>query len=188
MTYNKTGDVKGAISGYEKLIKIIPERSDILDLLTKLYASQKDYDRMIETIERIETIEGSSENTTLAKMRVYSLQGKKQEELNELRKISEKYPNDLNYKVMIGNWLLQNGQPDMAFKEYEYVLNKEQDNSLAQMSMVDYYKTSGLISKADSLQQEILLNNKTPLESKISLIRQIVDENEKSGGDSSQVL
>lgn len=188
LTYIKTGDVKGAISAYEKLIKIIPERSDILDLLTKLYASQKDYDRMIETIDRIETIEGSSENTTLAKMRVYSLQGKKQEELNELRKISEKYPNDLNYKVMIGNWLLQNGQPDMAFKEYEYVLNKEQDNSLAQMSMVDYYKTSGLISKADSLQQEILLNNKTPLESKISLIRQIVDENEKSGGDSSQVL
>ena len=121
LTYIKTGDVKGAISAYEKLIKIIPERSDILDLLTKLYASQKDYDRMIETIERIETIEGSSENTTLAKMRVYSLQGKKQEELNELRKISEKYPNDLNYKVMIGNWLLQNGQPDMAFKEYEYV-------------------------------------------------------------------
>ncbi|MGN1376298.1 MAG: tetratricopeptide repeat protein [Prevotella sp.] len=187
-TYIKTGDIKGAISAYEKLIKNLPERSDVLDMLTKLYASQKDYDRMIETIERIETLEGSSENTTLAKMRVYSLQGKKQEELKELKKMSEKHPNDLNYRVMIGNWLLQNGQPDMAFKEYEYVLNKEHDNSLAQMSMVDYYKTSGMISQADSLQEMMLLNVKTPADSKISLIRQIVDENEKSGGDSAQVI
>ena len=37
LTYIKTGDVKGAISAYEKLIKIIPERSDILDLLTKFF-------------------------------------------------------------------------------------------------------------------------------------------------------
>lgn len=186
--YLKTNNIKDAIDTYEKLAANSPERSDVLDILTQLYAGIKDYDSVIKTIERIEALEGGSENTTLAKMRIYSLQGRKEDELRELKSMSEQHPDDLNYRVMLGNWLLRNGQPAEARKEYDTVLEIEPGNVPARMSMIDYYKTAAQKEKADSLLEEMLVNIDTPVENKMSLMKQVVANNEKTGGDSSKVL
>ncbi len=186
--YLKTENFDEAISAYEKLYHNTPQRSDVLDLLVRLYAQKKDYPNMLDALERIETLEGSSEQTALAKMRIYSLQGKKKEEFNELKSMSDKHPNDMNYVVMMGNWLLQNGKPQEAYEKYRYALGLEPDNSMAQMSIIDYYNTVGQKQKADSIQEAVLTNPKTPAENKISMMRQIVSNNEKDGGDSTKVL
>lgn len=186
--YYSVNNIPEAIKAYEKLFENSPERSDVLDILAQLYARQKDYDKMLDVLDRMETLEGSNENLTLAKMRVYSLQGKKQEEYNELKSMSEKHPNDMNYRVMMGNWLLQNGQVDEAYRQYLDVLQAEPENVMVRMSMIDYYRTSGQSQRADSLQEVMLINQKTPVDSKMALMRQVVADNEKNGGDSTKVL
>ncbi len=187
--YVRTDNYDGAIKVYEKLSKNSPERSDILDILIQLYAQRKDYDNMLATIIRMETLEGSNEETALAKMQVYSMQGKKEEELNSLKLLAEQHPFDMNYRVMIGNWLLQNGSPEDAFKEYSYALEQEPDNTTAQMSLIDYYKEIGQKQKADSIQEDLLINPNTPIESKMLLMRIVVAENEKDfSSDSLRVL
>lgn len=77
MTYIATGDYKNAIHAYEKLYSTSPDRTDVLEILLKLYNQKKDYGKMISTISRIEAADGESEKTVLSKMHVYSLQGKK---------------------------------------------------------------------------------------------------------------
>ncbi len=187
--YVRTDNFDGAIKVYEKLSKNSPERSDILDILIQLYAQRKDYDNMLATIIRMEALEGSNEETALAKMQVYSMQGKKEEELNALKLLAEQHPYDMNYRVMIGNWLLQNGSPEDAFKEYSYALEQEPDNTTALMSLIDYYKEIGQKQKADSIQEDLLINPNTPIESKMLLMRIVVAENEKNfSSDSTQVL
>lgn len=186
--YIKTGEVDEAVKVYEKLAQNSPKRSDVLEMLSELYTRQKDYDNVVKTIERIEMLEGSSEQTTLAKMRAYSLQGKKQEELNELKTMSAKHPNDMNYRIMTGNWLLQNGKPDEALKTYLDVLRQEPENTMARLSMIDYYSVSGEQQKADSIQEEMLVSPKVPSESKFRLMRRVVSDNEKNGGDSTKVF
>ncbi|MCD8210521.1 MAG: hypothetical protein LUC37_03125 [Prevotella sp.] len=187
--YVRTDNFDGAIKVYEKLSKNSPERSDILDILIQLYAQRKDYDNMLATIIRMEALEGSNEETALAKMQVYSMQGKKEEELNALKLLAEQHPYDMNYRVMIGNWLLQNGSPEDAFKEYSYALEQEPDNTTAQMSLIDYYKEIGQKQKADSIQEDLLINPNTPIESKMLLMRIVVAENEKNfSSDSTRVL
>lgn len=186
--YIRIGNLDEAIKAYEKLAHNSPERSDVLDILNQLYLRKKDYDNVIKTIERIEALEGSSEQTALSKMQVYSLQGKKEEEFNELKSMSEKYPNDMNYRVMMGNWLLQNGKPDEAYSQYMDVLKQDPENPMARMSMIDYYRTMGSTAQADSIQETMLVNPKTPVSTKMILMRQVVADNEKNGGDSTQVL
>lgn len=186
--YFSMNDLEEATKAYEKLAENSPERSDVLDILAQLYGRQKDYDKMLDVLQRMETLEGANEDLTLAKMRVYSLQGKKQEEFNELKSMAAKYPNDMNYRVMMGNWLLQNGKADEAYRQYEEVLQAEPGNTDARMSLIDYYRTTGLDLKADSLQEALLLSPKTPKDSKIILIRQAVSESEQQGGDSTKVL
>ena len=186
--YFSMNNLEEATKAYEKLAKNSPERSDVLDILAQLYGRQKDYDKMLDVLQRMETLEGANEDLTLAKMRVYSLQGKKQEEFNELKSMAAKYPNDMNYRVMMGNWLLQNGKADEAYRQYEEVLQAEPGNTDARMSLIDYYRTTGLDLKADSLQEALLLSPKTPKDSKTILIRQAVSESEQQGGDSTKVL
>lgn len=186
--YFSINNLAEATKAYEKLAKNSPERSDVLDILAQLYGRQKDYDKMLDVLERMETLEGANEDLTLAKMRVYSLQGKKQEEFNELKSMAAKYPNDMNYRVMMGNWLLQNGKADEAYRQYAEVLQAEPENANARMSMIDYYRTTKQTLRADSLQEALLVSTKTPTDSKIVLIRQAVAESEQQGGDSSKVL
>lgn len=186
--YVSMGNLDEAIKAYEKLSRNSPERSDVLDFLAQLYSRQKDYDKMLDVLNRMEALEGASEDLTLAKMRVYSLQGKKEEEYNELKNMSEKHPNDMNYRVMLGNWLLQNGMPDEAGKLYLEVLQAEPENIMARMSMIDYYRTSGQAMRADSLQEVMLVSPKTPVDGKMALMRQVVADNEKNGADSTLVI
>ena len=186
--YVSMGNLDEAIKAYEKLSRNSPERSDVLDFLAQLYSRQKDYDKMLDVLNRMEALEGASEDLTLAKMRVYSLQGKKEEEYNELKNMSEKHPNDMNYRVMLGNWLLQNGRPDEAGKLYFEVLQAEPENIMARMSMIDYYRTSGQAMRADSLQEVMLVSPKTPVDGKMALMRQVVADNEKNGADSTLVI
>ncbi len=186
--YIKTNNLKSAIQVYEKLSRNSAERSDILDILIQLYAEEKDYDNMLSTIIRMEALEGSNEQTALAKMQVYSLKGEKEKELQALKTLSSQHPYDMNYRVMIGNWLLQNGNPDEAFKEYTYVLTQEPENTTAQISLIDYYKEIGQKLKADSIQEVLLVNPNTPIENKLFLMRSVVIENETSKEDSTKIL
>ena len=188
INYINTGKFDKATDCYERLVARNKNRSDAFGILLQLYNQQKDYDKMIWTLNRMEQSEGASEQITLSKMRVYAMTGNKEKELEELQQLAGKHPNDMNYRVMMGNWLLQNDRTDEALEEYEYVLGIEPENQAAQMSMLDYYRAVGNDSLANALQEQLLVNPKTPLQTKISLMRQVVQENEQNGGDSTEVI
>jgi tetratricopeptide (TPR) repeat protein len=188
LSYINTQNYGKAIDTYERLFSNNRDRTDVLSILVQLYNQQKNYDKVVSTLERIEQVEGSNEQITLSKMRAYSLKGDKKAELNALKQLSDKYPNDLNYRVMMGNWLLQNGREDDALDEYEAVLEQEPDNVSAQMSMLDYYKQVGEDSLAQDMIEKVLISSKTPSATKIHILRQVVDENERVGAGSLEII
>ena len=188
LSYVNTQNYGKAIDTYERLYSNNRDRTDVLSILAQLYNQQKNYDKVVSTWERIEQVEGSNEQITLSKMRAYSLKGDKKAELNALKQLSDKYPNDLNYRVMMGNWLLQNGREDDALDEYEAVLEQEPDNVSAQMSMLDYYKQVGDDSLAQDMIEKVLISSKTPSATKIHILRQVVDENERVGAGSLEII
>lgn len=180
--YNK------ALSTYEELCKMQSDRSDVLHIMLQLYAMQNDYDKMIDVLNRMETLEGSSEQISLSKMQVYEQQGQPGKELAELQALVEKHPLDLNYQVMMGNWLLQNGKPKQALKAYHNVLKQEPDNLSAQLSMYDYYQSLSQNDAADKLLRHLLSSPNTGDDNKATLLRQVVSQAAKSGEDSTKVL
>lgn len=188
ITHINANQFSEAAQCYEQLFQRDKSRSDALGVLLQLYNQQRDYDKMIVTLNRMEQVDGSSEQITLSKMRVYAMLGDKDRELKELQQLAEKHPNDLNYRVMMGNWLLQNSRADEALEAYQHVLATEPDNQAAQVSMLDYYRAVGEDSLANVQQERLLVNPKTSLDTKISLMRQVVAENEQNGGDSTQVI
>ena len=177
-----------ATAAFEQLYAAHKNRTDVLETILKLYSYQEDYDNVIHTLDRIEAVEGSNEQIALGRMRVYSLRGEKKKELNELKKLADKYPNDMNYRVMMGNWLLQNGKSYEALLEYNKVLKEEPGNLAVRMSLLDYYRSQDKDSIANMMQEQMLVSNDVPFGTKLQLMRNVVQWNEDHGGDSTQVL
>ncbi len=48
----------------------------------------------------------------------------------------------MQYKTMLGNWLMQHNRQKEAYKYFTDVLKEEPDNSYAQMSLYDYYNAT----------------------------------------------
>ena len=186
--YISMGDYNRAISFYERLYASNHDRTDVLNILVQLYQQNKDYANMLTAINRVEQAEGSSEEITLSKMRVYEMTGDSKTAYKTLKKLADTHPNDLNYRIMLGNWLIQNERQKEAYKIFTSVLKEAPDNSYAQSSLYDYYNAIGNKEKAQTLRNAILLSKKTPSQTKILLLQDIIKENEGKDGDSAQVL
>lgn len=188
MTYIATKDYPNAIKAYEKLYSSNPDRTDVLEILLSLYGQKKDYANMLATVDRMVSADGESEQTVLTRMHIYSLQGKKKEEFNTLKRFVDRYPNDMSYQVMMSNWLLQNGEKQKAFDILQKVQKTDPQNVQAKLSMIDYYRAENLDSIARKMEEGLLTTPHTSTDTKVSIIRSVIANNEASGGDSTKVL
>ena len=187
--YVSQKDYPNAIKAFERLYEANKTRSDVLQLLYQLYGSQNDYKMMIKCLERLETVEGTSEQISLSKMQIYEQMGEKRKEYDELKALVDGHPLDLNYRVMFGNWLLQNGKKKEALQKYRDVLKEDPDNSLAKVSMMDYYNNIGDKASVKTILRDLLQSPKTAQTLKLELLRQVIASSQKDNNpDSTEVL
>ena len=177
-----------AISAYELLYAHNHDNTDALRILVQLYQQKKNFPNMFSTIERLETEEGESEQLALSKMRVYEMMGDQKAAYNSLKELADKHPLDMVYRVMLGNWLMQNNRQKEAYKYFIDVLKEEPDNAYAESSLYDYYNATHQEVLARQMLDRILMGDNTPVDTKIVMIRAFIQDNEAHGGDSTQVL
>ena len=187
-TYIRRRDYDSAIRAYESLYAHHRDRSDVLDLLMRLYGVKKDYTRMLSTIERMEQVDGESDELTFLKMNVYEQRHDNKNAYLMLKKLNDEHPNEPNYKVMLGNWLMNHDRKQEAYKLFESALEEDRENEFALNSMCDYYRSIGNNEAADQLRDDILFSTKTDQKTKVSLLQQAIRESEQQGGDSLPVI
>ena len=187
-TYIQKRDYDSAIKAYENLYAHHRERTDVLDILARLYGAKKDYTRMLSTIERIEKIDGESDELTFMKMNVYEMRHDTKNAYRMLKALNDAHPNEPNYKVMLGNWLMNHSRRDEAFKCFQGALADDPQNAFALNSMYDYYRSGGDNASADKLREKILFSSQTESKTKVTMLQQAIKESEQNGGDSVVVL
>ena len=186
--YINQQDFDNAITALERLYNEDKSRDDLLEMLCELYQQTENYPKAIETLNRIEAAEGKSEHLSYSKSEIYTKQGMKQAAIAEMEALARQYPNDLNYKGMYADKLLQNDEEQQALRLYNEILAEEPDNTRALVSLRSYYRVQGETEIADSLTERILLNPSATTEQRVYMMRQMVGESERAGGDSTQVL
>lgn len=186
--YVNQQDYDNAIKAVERLYNEDKSRDDLLEMLCELYQQTENNPKAIETLNRIEAAEGKSERLSYSKSEIFTKQGLKQAAISEMEALARQYPNDLNYKGMYADMLLRNDEEQQALRLYNEILAEEPDNTRALVSLRSYYRVQGETELADSLTERILLNPSTTTEQRVYLMRQMVGESERAGGDSTQVL
>ena len=172
----------------ERLYDKSRERDEVLGMLVQLYEQQQDYDNAICTLNRLETLEGKSERLSFAKSSLFTQKGDKKAAISEMKKLADQYPHDNNYRCLYGNTLYVNGQQKKALAIYHEILKDDPDNRNAQMAMLAHYNEQHDSAAANRLIEEILLNKQSSTEDRVTLMRQVIGESERAGGDSTRVL
>ncbi len=186
--YIGMGNYDKATKAYEQLYANNRDRSDVLNVLVQLYQQQKDYGKMIEAINKMEELEGVDDQFEMAKMNVYEMMGNTRKAYLTLKRLADSHPNDKTFTIMLGNWLMQHKMRKAAYKLFAQTLKAEPDNTYAQSSMYDYYRSSGNDSLARQMMDRILLGKNTPADSRMQFLKQAIQENEQQGGDSMQII
>ena len=172
----------------ERLYDKSRERDEVLGMLVQLYEQQQDYDNAIRTLNRLETLEGTSERLSFAKSSLFTQKGDKKAAISEMKKLADQYPHDNNYRCLYGNTLYVNGQQKKALAIFHEILKDDPDNRNAQMAMLAHYNEQHDSAAANRLIEEILLNKQSSTEDRVTLMRQVIGDSERAGGDSTRVL
>ena len=164
-------------------------KKDPLFSLLDIYSRQEKYNDVISTLNRLEKRLGKNEQLSMEKFRIYLQMKDDKKAFQEIESLVQEYPMDMRYQVILGDVYLQNGKKQEAYDAYQKVLAVEPDNPMALFSMASYYEQTGQKELYQQQLDTLLLNKKVTSDTKISVMRQVIAENEQSSAkDSTQVI
>jgi tetratricopeptide (TPR) repeat protein len=185
--YRNTGNNARAIEVYESLAKQAPSRPEPLYDLVDLYSRTKDYDKVIRTLDRVETLDGKSEQVSMEKARIYLQQHEPQKAFAEIQRLTEEYPYELRYRTILGNVYLDNGREDDALSLYRQVLTEDSAYAPALLGLADYYQKTGADSLYQAQLDRILMTDAVDSDAKLDMMRQLIIQSEQGDKDSTRI-
>lgn len=186
--YLRHRDNSHAAPVLEDMVRCNPARSDVLAQLVRIYMDGEHYQDAIRALDRIETLEGRNMAVSMEKFRLYRELEEEEKAFGELEKLADENPNDLSYRVLIGDQYLLAGQPERALAIYEEVKRREPGNQALRMSMLDYYKQTRQDSLYSLELDSLLYGRNTDERARVMLMRNYVVEKENAHADSTEVL
>ena len=186
--YQQQNELDKAITLLEQMAVRLPGKQDPLFNLLDLYGRQEKYDEVISTLNRLEKHMGKNEQLSMEKFRIYLQMKDDKKAFQEIESLVQEYPMDMRYQVILGDVYLQNGKKQEAYDVYQKVLAAEPDNPMAIFSMASYYKQTGQEGLYQQQLDTLLLNKKVTPDTKVSVMRQMIVENEQADKDSTQII
>ena len=187
--YMQQNETERAAALLENMAVRFSDKLDPLYNLLEIYNRQEEYDKVIGILNKLEERMGKNEQLSMEKFRIYLQKKDDKSAFHEIESLVEEYPNDMRYQVVLGDVYMQNGKKQEAYDAYQKVLAVEPDNPMALFSMASYYEQTGQKELYQQQLDTLLLNKKVTSDTKISVMRQVIAENEQSSAkDSTQVI
>lgn len=181
-------EIDKAAEVMEELVAATPERTEILQVLGRIYEYQQKDDKLLDVLNRLEVQDGQSEELTMSKVQVYSRTGEDKRAYSELKSLCDNHPLDLNYRVMLANWLYGKERKKEALAELRAVIDEDPDNEDAQLSLIDYYKSEKQTALADQIRDNMVFNPKSSISAVLSILKNYIIEKNQESADSIEVM
>ena len=185
--YQNRGENIKAIEVIEDMVAQFPSRLEPLMALVDLYNRTKNYEKVIETLNRLERLDGKSEQISMEKFRMYLAMDNNEQAFQEIENLAKEYPYDMRYLTILGDVYLENGKEDEAFAIYRKVLAEDASYAPAMLSLASYYEKQGMDSLYRAQMDSVLLNQRVDSETKLNVMRQLIMRSERSDRDSTKI-
>jgi len=178
-SYYSNQELDKAIAIYEDMEKRFPRRSaELLPILVGLYQTTEKYDKEIETLNRMEERFGSSEEIEMEKFRAYWLKKDGEAAFRSMEEMAAAHPDELRYRLLLGDICLNYNKLDEARQAYESVLAVEPDNDMGHLGIANWYDKSGNAERANAIVDSLVVFGHLPDERRIQLTSQLIRQME----------
>ena len=186
--YQGKGEHLKSIEVLEEMAAQFPSRLEPLMALVDLYGRIKDYPKVIHSLDRLEKLDGKSEQISMEKFRMYLAMDDNEKAFSEIESLVKEYPYEMRYLTILGDVYMENGKEDEAFNTYQEVLAQEPGYAPAMLSLASYYEKTGQDSLYRVQLDGLLLNQKVESRTKVNIMRQLIMRSERSDRDSTQIV
>ncbi|MDR0989383.1 MAG: tetratricopeptide repeat protein [Prevotellaceae bacterium] len=186
--YQQTGNLPEATQLQERMSEHFPDKLDPLYALLDLYNRQKQYQKVIDTLNRIEKRTGKTQWNSMQKYQYYLQLKETKQAFHEIESLVAEYPQEPDYRVVLGDAYLRSQKPEEARANYQKALSIDPDNALALYSMASYYEQTGQKERYQQQLDTLLMNRKVSSEVKTTVMRQFILDDERTGKDSLRVI
>lgn len=186
--YLRRNDMKNGIQMYEEMTDHFKDNSEILARLVSLYEMTSDYNSVVRVLNRLEKKEGKSEAISMEKVKMYTLLKDTAKAYTEIEDLCKEYPNDMRYRVVLGDFYMQNERLQEAYEIYQKVLTQEPENIYAKVSLLSYYEHIGNDSLYNMQIDSVVLNPNASSKMKTEILKSFIVSTEVAKGDSTRVL
>jgi tetratricopeptide (TPR) repeat protein len=186
--YQGKGEEAKAIAVIESMVDQFPSRLEPLMALVDLYNRTKDYQKVIHTLDRLERLDGKSEQISMEKFRMYLAMDNDEKAFSEIESLVKEYPYEMRYLTILGDVYMENGKEEEAYSTYQKVLAQEPEYAPAMLSMASYYEKMGEDSLYRAQLDGLLLNQKVEIPTKLNIMRQLIMRSERGDRDSTKIV
>ena len=186
--YQRKGETEKGIAVIEDMVEQFPSRLEPLMALVDLYNRSQDYEKVVHTLDRLEKLDGKSEQISMEKFRMYLAMDDNERAFAEIENLAKEYPYEMRYLTMLGDVYLENGKEEEAYSTFQKVLSAEPGYAPAMLSMATYYNKTGQDSLYRAQLDSLLLNQKVESSTKVNIMRQLIMRSERGDKDSTQIV
>ncbi len=147
-----------AILVYKSLLKGSKEDLNLLYRIATLYEQEEMYKEALQYFEYIEKEAGVTKEVCISKSRIYSKTGKKNKELDELRRCLRGGEQDYIVLGVIAEFYRTQGKADSAMYYYELIEKDHRDDANVMFSYGEFLLEQGQINKAQTVYLDIFGN------------------------------
>lgn len=153
--YATTGQTDLTVSTYESLLADFPRKTDIYYSLVNLYAQQGRVDKVLETLDTIESLVGKQESVALARYDVLMRLGRREEAFKALEEYNNSFSSPEVLSVM-GDAMLSEDKDSLAIEYYREALLEDPVYAPAMLGISEVYRMNGSYDEYfDSMQEFI---------------------------------
>lgn len=186
--YVNSGKYDEAIHLLEEMSVKYPAKEDILMMLESLYQQKGDFKSVIGVLDKLELKEGKSEQLSREKFRTYMQMGDEEHAFAEISALADEYPNDLRYRVLLGDMHVGQQHFDEALKVYKSVEAEDPTNISLMASMLNYYAATHQDSLYRLQLDAISTNEKLDGATRLRFLNSLVMEHLQSGKDHEHLM
>ncbi len=133
------GHMARAIGIYEALAGANPENMMLHRNLVGAYRHNDQYDKALQVLEHIESVQGVSQETGIEKLEVLIRMESYHEAIDHAETLVALYPEETRVIEVLGDLYLETGQEEKAKETYLQMLEEDPANYMARLLLADYY-------------------------------------------------
>lgn len=141
--HEKNNDVFSAMDVYDRLITLRPSRSHYYEMLISFCRRTGEKERLLVTLDKYEKLIGINEAITRHRFETLDGMGRTEEALACIHRLTEIFPNNIEYKYLAASYCKTKGMDDRALTYYRQIIAIDPGDSRARLALAGTEKKEG---------------------------------------------